>query len=91
VCWDYPTLAARWQVEITPDVPIESLTPGCVTTEEMRGGGRVVGLVFVSDSARLAKGLRDLITHIQSDVPVRAAGGMPDERCLNRTHVLHLS
>jgi dihydroxyacetone kinase phosphotransfer subunit len=38
----------------------------------------VVGLVLVSHSARLAEGLAELIAQMQPDVPVRAAGGMPD-------------
>jgi dihydroxyacetone kinase phosphotransfer subunit len=40
----------------------------------------VVGLVLVSHSAKLAEGLAELIAQMQPDVPVRAAGGMPDGR-----------
>jgi dihydroxyacetone kinase phosphotransfer subunit len=40
----------------------------------------VVGLVLVSHSAKLAEGIAELIAQMQPDVPVRAAGGMPDGR-----------
>src|SRR5690349_16776705 len=37
-----------------------------------------VGLVLVSHSAKLAEGLADLAGQMAPDVPIRAAGGMPD-------------
>jgi PTS hybrid protein len=40
----------------------------------------VVGLVLVSHSAKLAAGITELLAQMQPDVPVRAAGGMPDGR-----------
>lgn len=40
----------------------------------------MVGLVLISHSARLAEGLRELVADMQPDLPVRAAGGMPDGR-----------
>jgi dihydroxyacetone kinase phosphotransfer subunit len=38
----------------------------------------VVGFVFVSHSAGLAAGLRELVAAMQPEVATRAAGGMPD-------------
>lgn len=38
----------------------------------------MIGIVVVSHSDQLAAGLADLITQMQPDVPVRAAGGASD-------------
>src|SRR5712692_7984156 len=43
-----------------------------------RGVVAVVGLVIVSHSAKLAEGLVDLLRQMQPDLPMRAAGGLPD-------------
>jgi dihydroxyacetone kinase phosphotransfer subunit len=40
----------------------------------------LIGVVLVSHSAKLAEGLAELITHMQPDLPVRAAGGTSDGR-----------
>jgi PTS hybrid protein len=38
----------------------------------------MVGLVIVSHSARLAAGVVELVAQLAPDVPLRAAGGLPD-------------
>lgn len=38
----------------------------------------MVGLVIVSHSAKLAEGIKELVAQMAPDMPVRAAGGMPD-------------
>lgn len=38
----------------------------------------MVGLVIVSHSAKLADGIVELLVRMQPELPVRAAGGMPD-------------
>ncbi len=38
----------------------------------------MVGLVIVSHSPKLAEGLVELIAQMQPNLPIRAAGGMPD-------------
>ena len=49
----------------------------------------MVGLVLVSHSAKLAAGLADLIAQMQPDVPVQAAGGMPDGRLGTSADAIH--
>jgi dihydroxyacetone kinase phosphotransfer subunit len=49
----------------------------------------VIGLVLVSHSARLAEGLAELVSHIQPDLAVRAAGGTADGRLGTSVERIH--
>jgi PTS hybrid protein len=49
----------------------------------------MVGLVLVSNSAKLAEGLADLVAGIQPDLPVRAAGGTDDGRLGTSAEKIH--
>lgn len=49
----------------------------------------MVGVVLVSHSAKLAEGIAELITHMQPDLPVRAAGGSSDGRLGTSADKIH--
>jgi PTS hybrid protein len=49
----------------------------------------VIGMVLVSHSRGLAEGLRELLAQLQPEIPVRAAGGLPDGSLGTSADVIH--